>query len=66
MPKIYMFAAYLQARFAEMEWKKEEGATAVEYGLIVSLIAIAIITGVKAFGTKLGAFFTTLQTTYFP
>jgi pilus assembly protein Flp/PilA len=31
----------------------ESGATAIEYGLIASLIAIAIITAVSAVGNKL-------------
>ncbi|TFD36171.1 Flp family type IVb pilin [Cryobacterium sp. TMT1-19] len=35
----------------------EEGATAVEYGLMVSLIAVAIIVAVTAVGTALTALF---------
>lgn len=31
----------------------EQGATAIEYGLIASLIAVAIIGAVTALGTKL-------------
>lgn len=38
--------------------KEEEGATAVEYGLMVSLIAIAAIVGITAVGTALQALFT--------
>ena len=33
--------------------KDESGATAIEYGLIVAGIAIAIITAVQGVGTKL-------------
>lgn len=33
--------------------KDESGATAIEYGLIASLIALAIITGANTLGTKL-------------
>ena len=33
------------------------GATAVEYGLIASLIAVAIIVGVSNYGQKLGNMF---------
>ena len=33
--------------------KDESGATAIEYGLIASLIAIAIIAGATALGTTL-------------
>jgi pilus assembly protein Flp/PilA len=35
----------------------ESGASAVEYGLLVSLIAVAIIGAVSALGTKLGSVF---------
>jgi pilus assembly protein Flp/PilA len=37
------------ARFA----KDESGATAIEYGLIASLIAVALIAGASALGTSL-------------
>jgi pilus assembly protein Flp/PilA len=39
----------------------EEGATAVEYGLMVSLIAIVIIVAVALVGTNLSAVFNTVQ-----
>ena len=32
--------------------KDKSGATAIEYGLIAALIAVAIITGVTALGTQ--------------
>ena len=35
--------------------------TALEYGLIAALIAVAIIGGVTALGTKLNATFTTIS-----
>lgn len=35
----------------------ESGATAIEYGLIASLIAIAIIAGATALGTTLNSSF---------
>jgi pilus assembly protein Flp/PilA len=38
----------------------DEGASAVEYGLLVGLIAVAIIVAVTALGTKLAALFTTI------
>lgn len=41
------------ARFA----KDESGATAIEYGLIASLVAVAIITALTTLGTKLTATF---------
>lgn len=43
--------------FARTFWADEEGATAVEYGLLAALIAIAIIVGVTAVGTNLEALF---------
>jgi pilus assembly protein Flp/PilA len=39
-------------------FKDESGATAVEYGLLVSLIAMAIIVAVTAVGGQLSALFT--------
>ena len=36
---------------------EEEGATAVEYGLMVSLIAVAIIAAVTLIGTNLDLMF---------
>ncbi len=38
----------------------ERGATAVEYGLMVALIAVAIIGTVTALGTGLNGLFTTI------
>ncbi len=42
--------------------KAEDGATAVEYGLIVALIAAVIVAVVKSVGTKVQTGFTTVQT----
>jgi len=39
------------------------GATAIEYGLIAALIAVAIIAGVTTVGTQLQATFNTVGTT---
>ena len=41
--------------------KDESGATAIEYGLIAALIAVVIITGVTAVGTKLSTTFANLS-----
>ncbi len=38
--------------------KDESGATAIEYGLIASLIAVAIITGASSLGNNLSSSFT--------
>ncbi len=43
----------LFARFA----KDESGATAIEYGLIAALIALAIIVGASALGNAINDFF---------
>ena len=40
--------------------KDESGATAIEYGLIASLIAVAIIAGAKALGTSINGMFSNL------
>jgi len=37
--------------------RDESGATAIEYGLIASLIAVAIITGATALGSNLSSSF---------
>jgi pilus assembly protein Flp/PilA len=37
--------------------RDESGATAIEYGLIASLIGVAIIAGVRALGTQLSETF---------
>jgi pilus assembly protein Flp/PilA len=42
-------------------FKNENGATAIEYGLIASLIAVAAITAMSNLGTKLGTTFTNVQ-----
>ncbi|MFY9287235.1 MAG: Flp family type IVb pilin [Alphaproteobacteria bacterium] len=42
--------------------KKEEGATAIEYGLIASLIAVAIVGVLVTLGPALSGVFTTVQT----
>ena len=44
----------------------ESGATAIEYGLIADLIAVAIISGVTAVGTKLSTAFGTVSTSLTP
>jgi len=42
-------------------WKEEEGATAVEYGIMVALIAVAIIVTVTAVGGSLNDLFNTVS-----
>ena len=38
-------------------WNDEEGATAIEYGLIAGLIAVVIIGTVTALGTRIDGVF---------
>ena len=45
------------------QWLKlddEQGVTAIEYGLIASLVGLAIIVGVGLVGTNLGTLFTSI------
>lgn len=41
---------------------EESGATAIEYGLIAALIAVAVITGANALGSNLGTTFNKIST----
>lgn len=41
--------------------REEEGASAVEYGILVALIAVAVIATVTLVGTKLEAVFNKVQ-----
>lgn len=43
-------------------FKDESGATAIEYGLIASLISVAAIGAMTLLGTQLSTVFTTVQT----
>jgi pilus assembly protein Flp/PilA len=42
--------------------KDESGATAIEYGLIAALVAIAGITALQALGGQLSGIFSTVST----
>ncbi|USQ77463.1 Flp family type IVb pilin [Ornithinimicrobium cryptoxanthini] len=57
MAALAYFITTLRDRFED----KERGATAVEYGLIVALIAIFIITAVALVGTALDGLFTSVS-----
>ena len=41
--------------------RDEQGATAIEYGLIAALIAVAAITAMTSLGTNLSSTFTTVS-----
>jgi pilus assembly protein Flp/PilA len=40
--------------------QEEDGVTAIEYGLIAALVAVAIVAGASALGTGLNGLFTRL------
>lgn len=42
--------------------KDEQGATAIEYGLIAALIAVAAITAMQSLGNELSTTFSTVST----
>ena len=42
--------------------RNEKGATAIEYGLIAALIAVAAITAMRSVGTTLNTTFTNVST----
>ena len=46
--------------YIDTHWYREEGATAVEYGIMVALIAVVIIVAVTAIGVNLNAAFETV------
>ena len=48
-------------KFIKKLRKNEEGATAIEYGLIAALIAVAAITAMGALGNQLSATFGTVS-----
>lgn len=55
--KLFVFLqSYLAATLASVK-NDERGATAVEYGLMVALIAVVIITAVALIGTELDRLF---------
>jgi pilus assembly protein Flp/PilA len=43
--------------------RDEEGASMVEYGLLISLIAVVAMVGVKALGTNVATLYTTVAGT---
>ncbi|MET0887751.1 MAG: Flp family type IVb pilin [Mycetocola sp.] len=54
------FITDIQARINSMR-STDDGATAVEYGLMVSLIAVVIIGAVALIGTSLDTMFTNVN-----
>ena len=58
MTKLYVTLSMLAYNVTDRLRKEEKGATAVEYGLLVGLIAVAIIGAVILLGPKLSGLFT--------
>lgn len=54
MLKLYVF---ITMRFAALRENNERGAAAVEYGLLVSLIALAVVVAVYWLGIKTNGIF---------
>jgi pilus assembly protein Flp/PilA len=52
-----MYQLALMFESLKMRLRNDEGATAVEYGLMVSLIAAVIVVSVAALGSKLDGVF---------
>ena len=50
------------SRFLERFINDERGATAIEYGLLVALISVVVISAVTTLGTKLKNGFTKINT----
>ena len=57
---MYQLAALLES--FKMRLRNDEGATAVEYGLMVSLIAAVIVLAVAGLGGKLNTIFNAATT----
>jgi pilus assembly protein Flp/PilA len=49
--------------FIKKLYADEQGATAIEYGLIAALIAVAAITALQSLGTEVSTTFSTVATT---
>lgn len=49
-------------KFAKSFISNESGATAIEYGLIAALIAVAAIVAMRSLGTQLGTTFNNVTT----
>lgn len=47
----------MRGQLIKQFWREEDGATAIEYGLIAGLIALVIVVAVTSLGTSLGGIF---------
>ena len=57
-----LFASLLMVRNTILARREEKGATAVEYGMLVALIAAVIVATVVTLGTQIQAAFNTIST----
>ena len=57
-----LLSLYTKLQTLKAELRNEDGATAVEYGLLVALIAAAIMTIVATLGDDLVSLFTDVDT----
>jgi pilus assembly protein Flp/PilA len=57
-----LFGDQVMSKFVTRFLNDESGATAIEYGLIIALIAVVIVTAVTTLGTNVKARFTQAAT----
>jgi pilus assembly protein Flp/PilA len=50
----------IKSLLARTFWRKEEGASLAEYGLLLALIAVACIAAITALGSQIKAMFNSL------
>lgn len=64
MSNLMFLRAYVAVttRIHDLKSRREQGAAAVEYGLLVGLIAVAIIAAVILLGKQLDVLFTKITT----
>jgi pilus assembly protein Flp/PilA len=62
MTKLLFVTTALTERAKQFFTRKEEGASLVEYGLLVGLIAVVCIAAVTALGTEIKTVFNTITT----
>lgn len=60
-----MVVSFIRAKLGEFV-RNESGATAIEYGLIAALIALAIIAAVTLIGTNLDTLFRAIAAVLVP
>lgn len=51
----------MQMTLLKQFWQEDDGATAIEYGLIAGLVSVVIIVAITALGGNLSAIFQTIS-----